>query len=118
MLLPTDKSIIISIPLMILFLAAFCIAYWFITFEHTAFTIAAEIVFLFLTLIPMRRYFSTLEMPLVSQIILFILGIVVNYVYGVLSYVLQWNDSVVWTCLLYTSPSPRDLSTSRMPSAA
>ena len=25
---------------------------------------------------------------------------------------------VVWTCLLYTSPSPRDLSTSRMPSSA
>ena len=25
----------------------------------------------------------------------------------------QWND-----CLLYTSPSPRDLSTSRMPSSA
>ena len=26
-----------------------------------------------------------------------------------------WND---WICLLYTSPSPRDLSTSRMPSSA
>ena len=25
---------------------------------------------------------------------------------------------VVWPCLLYTSPSPRDLSTSRMPSSA
>ena len=24
----------------------------------------------------------------------------------------------LWTCLLYTSPSPRDLSTSRMPSSA
>ena len=24
----------------------------------------------------------------------------------------------IWTCLLYTSPSPRDLSTSRMPSSA
>ena len=24
----------------------------------------------------------------------------------------------VWSCLLYTSPSPRDLSTSRMPSSA
>ena len=23
-----------------------------------------------------------------------------------------------WTCLLYTSPSPRDLSTARMPSSA
>ena len=27
-------------------------------------------------------------------------------------------DSVNTTCLLYTSPSPRDLSTSRMPSSA
>ena len=24
----------------------------------------------------------------------------------------------IWICLLYTSPSPRDLSTSRMPSSA
>ena len=34
--------------------------------------------------------------------------------------ILQYN-SVIWspyTCLLYTSPSPRDLSTSRMPSSA
>ena len=30
-----------------------------------------------------------------------------------------WNlDSRITTCLLYTSPSPRDLSTSRMPSSA
>ena len=27
-------------------------------------------------------------------------------------------DSMVKRCLLYTSPSPRDLSTSRMPSSA
>ena len=27
-------------------------------------------------------------------------------------------DGQPWTCLLYTSPSPRDLSTSRMPSSA
>ena len=27
-------------------------------------------------------------------------------------------ESVVKVCLLYTSPSPRDLSTSRMPSSA
>ena len=30
----------------------------------------------------------------------------------------QLGDGVVRTCLLYTSPSPRDLSTSRMPSSA
>ena len=28
------------------------------------------------------------------------------------------GSSLPWTCLLYTSPSPRDLSTSRMPSSA
>ena len=28
------------------------------------------------------------------------------------------HTTVVTTCLLYTSPSPRDLSTSRMPSSA
>ena len=28
------------------------------------------------------------------------------------------NDDWIWGCLLYTSPSPRDLSTSRMPSSA
>ena len=34
---------------------------------------------------------------------------------------MQWTASgevVLMTCLLYTSPSPRDLSTSRMPSSA
>ena len=28
------------------------------------------------------------------------------------------TDTIFGTCLLYTSPSPRDLSTSRMPSSA
>ena len=28
------------------------------------------------------------------------------------------KGTLAWTCLLYTSPSPRDLSTSRMPSSA
>jgi len=27
-------------------------------------------------------------------------------------------NPLLWDCLLYTSPSPRDLSTSRMPSSA
>ena len=30
----------------------------------------------------------------------------------------NYNQSGIYTCLLYTSPSPRDLSTSRMPSSA
>ena len=31
-----------------------------------------------------------------------------------------WRDAIteIYDCLLYTSPSPRDLSTSRMPSSA
>ena len=29
-----------------------------------------------------------------------------------------YGFSELWSCLLYTSPSPRDLSTSRMPSSA
>jgi len=32
--------------------------------------------------------------------------------------VLVNNAGISWGCLLYTSPSPRDLSTSRMPSSA
>ena len=28
------------------------------------------------------------------------------------------TNNISWDCLLYTSPSPRDLSTSRMPSSA
>ena len=30
----------------------------------------------------------------------------------------QYKDAAIQGCLLYTSPSPRDLSTSRMPSSA
>ena len=30
----------------------------------------------------------------------------------------QYGNMMPYTCLLYTSPSPRDLSTSRMPSSA
>ena len=30
----------------------------------------------------------------------------------------NFKKVVLYTCLLYTSPSPRDLSTSRMPSSA
>ena len=31
---------------------------------------------------------------------------------------MAWWKSMIYDCLLYTSPSPRDLSTSRMPSSA
>ena len=33
-------------------------------------------------------------------------------------YSFEWLHRAINTCLLYTSPSPRDLSTSRMPSSA
>ena len=36
----------------------------------------------------------------------------------VLALVSLWACGLAITCLLYTSPSPRDLSTSRMPSSA
>ena len=35
-----------------------------------------------------------------------------------LSHVVFWTPLLAYFCLLYTSPSPRDLSTSRMPSSA
>ena len=37
-----------------------------------------------------------------------------NHVFEIRPY--KWATG--WSCLLYTSPSPRDLSTSRMPSSA
>ena len=41
---------------------------------------------------------------------------------GIEVYAQEWISdvlgSIAYTCLLYTSPSPRDLSTSRMPSSA
>ena len=38
--------------------------------------------------------------------------------YSLVSQVEKESDKLVEACLLYTSPSPRDLSTSRMPSSA
>ena len=35
-----------------------------------------------------------------------------------LNVTLSCNQNCIYCCLLYTSPSPRDLSTSRMPSSA
>ena len=37
---------------------------------------------------------------------------------AVISYLIDEGFAKSWDCLLYTSPSPRDLSTSRMPSSA
>jgi hypothetical protein len=65
--------------------------------KATAVIISVEIVFLFLTFIPMKRYFCTLETPHLGQIISFALGIALNYGFGIISYVLEWNRSNLWT---------------------
>ena len=49
--------------------------------------------------------------PVLHTILQSMLGVFV-------SHPLRWVSSRTWNCLLYTSPSPRDLSTSRMPSSA
>ena len=41
-----------------------------------------------------------------------------NEIFGRIKPIVDLKDAVHNTCLLYTSPSPRDLSTSRMPSSA
>ena len=41
----------------------------------------------------------------------------VNTIFNIVDYSSQ-NSENISGCLLYTSPSPRDLSTSRMPSSA
>ena len=100
-LLPTDKRIIISLPLMFLILAGYSLAFYFAsgTRDMTAFTISVQILVIFLCFIPVKRYFSTFENPGVGGIVSFVLGFILNYVFGVLSYVLKWNDSPAYTCL-------------------
>ena len=39
-------------------------------------------------------------------------------VVGIILAAAAFGSALGWGCLLYTSPSPRDLSTSRMPSSA
>ena len=58
-------------------------------------------------LIILYSYRYTYHVLLVKTILLLVVG-----------YILQKHVVYVYTCLLYTSPSPRDLSTSRMPSSA
>eukprot|EP00831_Metopus_contortus_P062566 TRINITY_DN5472_c0_g1_i3.p2 TRINITY_DN5472_c0_g1~~TRINITY_DN5472_c0_g1_i3.p2 ORF type:complete len:144 (-),score=15.52 TRINITY_DN5472_c0_g1_i3:80-511(-) len=42
----------------------------------------------------------------------------VDHLFNALESILIHTHQQLYTCLLYTSPSPRDLSTSRMPSSA
>ena len=45
-------------------------------------------------------------------------GVVALSVVGVGGYVFIRKDAIIDSCLLYTSPSPRDVEESRMPSSA
>ena len=59
--------------------------------------------------------------PVLSVVIVFIaLLVILNSVAGwVYSYTIKsFPSPFTWTCLLYTSPSPRDRTRSRMPSSA
>jgi hypothetical protein len=97
-LLPSDRKIIISLLIMFISILAYCIIYTIITNgDVTAITVSIQILFFFLTLTPMKRYFSTLETPQISQIVLFSLGIVINYIFGILTYAMDWNRSAKWT---------------------
>ena len=46
------------------------------------------------------------------------MALMIGVLMGAIPYVRANLSPLVTTCLLYTSPSPRDLSTSRMPSSA
>ena len=56
---------------------------------------------------------SPVSLPTPMSVARVAIGLVV--ILGIVAYS---SYSVITTCLLYTSPSPRDLSTSRMPSSA
>lgn len=54
---------------------------------------------------PAKRYFSTFLTPNVVQIVLFVLGLVINYGFGIVSYVVDWNKSPAYT-VLWTVVNP------------
>lgn len=59
-LLPSDKKILISIPIMVLSLLIYSIVFFFSSNgDMTAFTVSVEILVIFLGFIPVKRYFST-----------------------------------------------------------
>ena len=67
-------------------------------------------------------WFASSWRPLLMYVLIFIL--IWNYVLGpVILFFFKASITItlpgdVWTCLLYTSPSPRDRTRSRMPSSA
>ena len=60
--------------------------------ETMAFTISAEMLFLFLTVLPMRRYFSTLQKPEIFEIVMFCIGIILNFVFGGIGLINGWRS--------------------------
>ncbi len=87
-LLPSDRKIIITLLVMFCSLVGYCVVFTLNQRKATAVIISVEIIFLFLTFIPTKRYFSTLETPNAGQIISFALGLSLNYAFGIVSYVL------------------------------
>lgn len=59
-LLPSDKKIIITCFVMLASLIGYSIVFTLTEHKATAIIVSVEIVFLFLTFIPMKRYFATL----------------------------------------------------------
>ena len=47
-----------------------------------------------------------------------VLGVIVGMIWGPGSESIVWIGDLFISCLLYTSPSPRDVEESRMPSSA
>ena len=67
--------------------------------------------------------FSAFKVQLTYLCVLIVLAMTWNLQGGEMGYntfgnILFYGLGMYLTCLLYTSPSPRDLSTSRMPSSA
>ena len=65
----------------------------------------------------LERFNATLVLAGTSFVLCSILGILAGVVSAARQYGFA-DKAITFTCLLYTSPSPRDLSTSRMPSSA
>ena len=90
-----------------------------------------SLVFYRLGLIPFRSGFMAIQYGAMIGAAVFVIGVLFylirrkadpagakSAIVGALIAVLPLLPLVLQACLLYTSPSPRDLSTSRMPSSA
>ena len=65
-----------------------------------------------------QNIYNALDDPIILESrVNFANNLVKNFCKGLTNYIVMFFDELI-DCLLYTSPSPRDLSTSRMPSSA